>query len=52
LPFTAILNSIIDDMKDAIGVIILDIDGECVQLATQADEHDIKVIGAYQVIHL
>ncbi len=52
MPFKKILNELVQAMPEAIGAIIVDYDGECVQLTTKSDEHDVKVVGAYQKIQL
>jgi predicted regulator of Ras-like GTPase activity (Roadblock/LC7/MglB family) len=51
MPFIDILNEIINKVPKALGLIIIDYEGEAVQLAAKMDEHDLKIIGAYQVIH-
>jgi len=52
LPFQKILDDLVNDLPDAIGAIIVDYEGECVQLASRIDEDDIKLLGAYQVIYI
>ena len=51
MPFIDVLNDIISKTPKAVGAIIVDFEGECVQHAGSMDEHEMKVIGAYQVIH-
>ena len=51
MPFKRILNEIVDSVPKATGVIIVDFEGECVQLVSKKDEYELKVTGAYQVIH-
>lgn len=51
MPFKKVLGEIVESVPNATGAIIVDFDGECVQLVTKKDEYDLKVIGAYQVIN-
>jgi predicted regulator of Ras-like GTPase activity (Roadblock/LC7/MglB family) len=51
MPFKAILNRILDAVPEAKGAILVDFEGECVQYVSKMDDHELKVIGAYQVIH-
>ena len=54
--FREILHELIRGTKGAIGAIFLDWEGETVELVSErpldADDHDLKVIGAYQGIFL
>ncbi|MFC1855324.1 hypothetical protein ACFL2A_02125 [Thermodesulfobacteriota bacterium] len=51
MPFIDILNEIVERVPNALGAIIVDYEGESVQHVSKMDEHDLKVIGAYQEIH-
>ena len=51
MPFKKVLNEIVDSVPKATGAIIVDFEGECVQLVTKKDEYELKVLGAYQVIN-
>jgi hypothetical protein len=54
--FIPILRKLIDDTPGAIGALFLDWEGETVEMLSDrpfdADDHDLKVIGAYQGIFL
>lgn len=54
--FQAILRDLLTSTPGAIGALFLDWDGESVEVLTErpfdADDHDLKVMGAYQGIFL
>lgn len=52
MPFKTVLNRLLDDVPGAQGVIIIDWEGEAVDLAARIDEYEIKVLGAHQGIIL
>jgi len=47
MPFSSLLNQLLNDIPDARGVIILDWEGEAVAQAASISEYDMKVIGAH-----
>lgn len=52
MPFIDVLNEIIAKVPKAVGAIIVDFEGESVQHArVRIDDHELKLIGAYQVLH-
>lgn len=54
--FTPILRELVSDTPGAIGALFLDWEGETVEMLSDrpfdADDHDLKVLGAYQGIFL
>jgi predicted regulator of Ras-like GTPase activity (Roadblock/LC7/MglB family) len=56
VPFRRILGELIATTPGAIGAIFLDYEGETVEMLCErpfdADEHDLKILGAYQGIFL
>ncbi|HVS30019.1 MAG TPA: hypothetical protein VMS98_01070 [Thermoanaerobaculia bacterium] len=56
MAFRRILRSLVATTHGALGAIFLDFEGETVEVVTErpldADDHDLKVIGAYQGIFL
>ena len=47
MPFSTVLNQLLDDIPGAKGVIILDWEGEAVDQAAHISDYDMKVIGAH-----
>ncbi len=47
MPFSLVLNQLLDDIPEAKGVILLDWEGESVAQAARISEYDMKVIGAH-----
>jgi len=56
LLFRRILLDLLQSTRGSLGAIFLDSEGESVEVITErpfeADDHDLRVIGAYQGIHL
>lgn len=56
MPFRRILLDLVRTTDGALGAVFLDFEGETVELVTDrpfdADDHDLKIIGAYQGIFL
>jgi predicted regulator of Ras-like GTPase activity (Roadblock/LC7/MglB family) len=56
LLFRRILRDLLQSTRGSLGAIFLDSEGETVEAITErpfdADDHDLRVIGAYQGIHL
>jgi predicted regulator of Ras-like GTPase activity (Roadblock/LC7/MglB family) len=52
MPFKAVLNQLLQDVPGALGVIIVDWEGEAVEQATRIGEYDIKILGAHHGIIL
>jgi len=54
LPFRQILLELLQSIHGSLGALFLDWEGECVEVITErpfdADDHDLRVIGAYQGI--
>jgi len=54
LPFQQILLELLQSIDGSLGALFLDWEGECVEVITErpfdADDHDLRVIGAYQGI--
>lgn len=52
MPFRTILNQLLADVPGALGVVIVDWEGEAVDQATRIGEYDIKILGAHNGIIL
>ena len=52
MPFKLLLSRLLEDIPGALGVIIIDWEGEAVDQVTRTDEYDIKVLGAHSGIIL
>jgi predicted regulator of Ras-like GTPase activity (Roadblock/LC7/MglB family) len=56
VPFRSILLELLQSIHGSLGALLLDWEGESVEAVTErpfdADDHDLKVIGAYQGIFL
>ncbi len=52
MPFKTLLNRLLEDVPGALGAIIIDWEGEAVDLAAQIDPYEVKVLGAHQGIIL
>ncbi len=53
MPFKTILNRLVANTNGAVGAILLDWEGEAVEIATsEASIDDLKLIGAYQAVFL
>ena len=54
MPFRPILLELLQSIDGSLGALFLDWEGECVEVITErpfdADDHDLRVIGAYQGI--
>ena len=54
MPFRQILLELLQSIDGSLGALFLDWEGECVEVITErpldADDHDLRVIGAYQGI--
>lgn len=54
MPFQQILLELLQSIHGSLGALFLDWEGECVEVITErpldADDHDLRVIGAYQGI--
>ena len=54
MPFRQILLELLQSIDGSLGALFLDWEGECVEVTTErpfdADDHDLRVIGAYQGI--
>ena len=54
MPFRQILLELLQSIHGSLGALFLDWEGECVEVITErpfdADDHDLRVIGAYQGI--
>jgi len=52
MPFKSLLNRLLEDIPGALGVIIIDWEGEAVDQVAGINEYDIKVLGAHSGIIL
>lgn len=52
MPFKSILNQLLRDVPGALGVIIVDWEGEAVDQAAKIGEYDLKILGAHNGVIL
>ncbi|MEO8217505.1 MAG: hypothetical protein ABI718_10535 [Acidobacteriota bacterium] len=52
MPFRTVLRNLIDSVDGAMGAMFLDYEGEAVEVVSNGNRHDFKIIGAYQGIFL
>ncbi len=52
VPFKEVLDELVSSIPEAIGAIIVDNEGENVQLVSKINDYEVKIIGAYQAIQL